>query len=175
MQHPHHNVIRYTITDCALGQLIVAATHDGVCFVAMGEQDADLEVALEKTCPQQTYQRDDTTLCEWAGVLQRYCNGEETNLDIPLDIQGTSFQHRVWDALLTIPYGETRSYTDVAHLINQPTAVRAVANACGANPVSLIVPCHRVIRSDGTLGGYGSGIERKQALLDMEARNTTSG
>lgn len=170
MQPPHHNLIRYTITDCVLGRLIVAATHNGICFVAMGDQDVYLKAALATTCLKQTYERNDVALYEWVGMLQRYCSGEETNLDIPLDIKGSSFQHRVWDALRTIPYGETRTYTDIARLINQPTAARAVANACGANPVSLIIPCHRVIRSDGTLGGYGSGIERKRALLDMEAR-----
>jgi AraC family transcriptional regulator, regulatory protein of adaptative response / methylated-DNA-[protein]-cysteine methyltransferase len=96
--------------------------------------------------------------------------GDKTHLDLPLDIRGTAFQKQVWQALQKIPYSQTRTYTDIARDIAKPQAVRAVGNACGANPIALIVPCHRVLRSDGSLGGYRWGIERKQKLLIQESQ-----
>ncbi len=104
----------------------------------------------------------------WMAELQRHFAGEQPHLDLPLDVRATAFQRRVWDALLAIPYGETRSYKQVAEAIGSPTAVRAVARACATNPVAVVVPCHRVIGTDGKLHGYAGGLHRKKKLLDAE-------
>jgi O-6-methylguanine DNA methyltransferase len=114
-------------------------------------------------------ERDDAALEGWAGALQRNLEGSEPDLDLPLDIRATSFQRRVWEALRAIPYGETRTYGEIAAAVGSPRAARAVGQACGANPVSIIVPCHRVVAEGGKLGGYGWGLERKRWLLDHEA------
>jgi AraC family transcriptional regulator of adaptative response/methylated-DNA-[protein]-cysteine methyltransferase len=114
-------------------------------------------------------QRNDADLGPWVTTLLSYLNGGQPHFDLPLDVQATAFQRRVWESLQTIPYGSTRSYQKVAEVIGQPAAVRAVARACATNPVALVIPCHRVIREDGTLGGYRWGLARKQALLDMES------
>lgn len=160
--------ITFTFTDSPLGRLLVAATHNGVCTLYIGDNEATLETALTHTFADSMLIRDDAAMQHWVDILLQYLNGKRQHLDIPVDVQGTDFQQRVWDTLRTIPYGETRSYSEIANQIQHPKAVRAVANACGSNPVPLIIPCHRVVRSDGSLGGYGSGIERKQALLEME-------
>jgi AraC family transcriptional regulator of adaptative response/methylated-DNA-[protein]-cysteine methyltransferase len=104
----------------------------------------------------------------WVSSLLDHLNGEQIHLDLPLDFQATAFQWRVWEELRAIPYGTTRSYREIARSIGHPQAVRAVARACATNPVSLVIPCHRVIRGDGSLGGYRWGLERKQALLARE-------
>ena len=107
-------------------------------------------------------------MAEWVEQFLAFLNGWQPHFNLPLDLRATAFQLRVWQTLLAIPYGETRSYREIAEAIGQPTAVRAVANACAANPVPLVVPCHRVIRSDGDIGGYGLGVERKRVLLEQE-------
>ena len=112
--------------------------------------------------------RDDNGLGEWVSEVLNYLQGWQPHLDLPLDIRATAFQRRVWEELRRIPYGETRSYGEVARAIGQPTASRAVARACATNPTSMVIPCHRVIRSDGNLGGYRWDIKRKEALLKME-------
>ncbi len=160
--------ITYTHTGCPLGQLLVAATQHGICALYMGDTHDELKDKLLQAFLGSTLNRNDTALQHWVGTLIQYLNGQQQQLDIPVDMQGTDFQQRVWNALHTIPYGQTRSYSEIANQIQQPKAFRAVAHACGSNPVPLIIPCHRVVRSDGSLGGYGSGIERKQALLEME-------
>jgi O-6-methylguanine DNA methyltransferase len=104
----------------------------------------------------------------WVNSILNHLNGRQPHLDLPLDVRATAFQWRVWQELLKIPYGSTRSYSDIARALGQPTAVRAVARACATNPVSLVIPCHRVLREDGSLGGYRWGLERKQTLLDRE-------
>jgi O-6-methylguanine DNA methyltransferase len=161
--------ITYTITDCALGRLLVAATEQGLCAVSLGDTDEALETALEKTYSTAILQREDDSLHSYVTPLLRYLSGKQREFVLPVDIQGTSFQQQVWKALRAIPYGETRSYGTVARMLNQPTATRAVANACASNPLALVIPCHRVIRSDGKLGGYSCGVERKQMLLAIEA------
>ncbi len=113
--------------------------------------------------------RNDPRFEQWVSALLAYLSGSLPHLDLPLDVQATAFQRRVWDALQTIPYGMTRSYQDVADSIGQPEAVRAVAHACATNPVALVIPCHRVVRKDGSLGGYRWGLDRKRALLAQEA------
>lgn len=161
----------YARAECSLGHVLVAATSKGVCFVGIGDTPDQLEATLQHYRRTDTFQRDDAALQHWLDQLIRFCQGDVQSFDdMPFDIHGTPFQKRVWEMLCTIPYGKTRSYRDVAHMIQLPTAARAVANACGANPLTLVIPCHRVVRSDGGLGGYGSGIERKKALLAMEAK-----
>lgn len=162
--------INYTITDSPLGRLLVAATERGVCAVRMGDDDAQLEATLRQEYHAADIRRDDTVLGEWVEAILAHLAGEQPHLDLPLDVRATAFQWRVWEALRAIPYGSTRSYLQVATAIGQPGAVRAVARACATNPVALAVPCHRVIKEDGSLGGYRWGMERKQALLEAERR-----
>lgn len=161
--------IRYATTDTPLGRLMVAATQQGICAVRFGEGDRQLEGELEGEFPGAQLQRDDGGLRTWTAALVKHLQGSHPRLDLPLDLQATAFQLRVWEALRRIPYGETRSYAEVAAAIGQPTAVRAVANACAANPAALVTPCHRVVRSDGTPGGYRWGMQRKRALLERES------
>lgn len=161
--------IRYTVTDSPLGRLLVAATDKGVCAVSLGNNDAQLEAALHKEYPAAEVDQDETGLLkESVTALLRYLEGERPNLDLPLDVQATAFQWRVWQALQQIPYGRTASYSEVARSLGRPKSARAVARACASNPVALVVPCHRVVREDGTLGGYRWGLERKRRLLEQE-------
>jgi AraC family transcriptional regulator of adaptative response/methylated-DNA-[protein]-cysteine methyltransferase len=160
--------IGYTICECNLGRLLVAMTAEGICSVHIADDDEILERHLFEEYPAAEITRDNPLMKEWVEQFVAFINGSRPHFDLPLDIQATAFQMRVWQTLQDIPYGETRSYRDIAEAIGQPTAVRAVARACAANPVPLVVPCHRVIRSDGETGGYGLGVERKRALLEQE-------
>ena len=162
--------IIYVIVDSDLGRLLVAATDKGVCKISLADDDESLEAALGREFPQAERTRDSGLLQEWAGGVADLVNGAtpKPSGQLPLDVQGTAFQRRVWEALRDIPLGETRTYADVADAIGQPKAVRAVANACGKNPTPVVVPCHRVVRSDGSLGGYALGPARKEALLKRE-------
>jgi AraC family transcriptional regulator of adaptative response/methylated-DNA-[protein]-cysteine methyltransferase len=165
--------IRYLTTRSALGRLLVAATERGVCAVTLGDDDATLEIALNSEYPEATITRargakGEDDLRGWAAMVAAYLEGADRELTVPLDVSGTPFQQRVWSELRRIPYGETRSYTNVAESIGAPRAVRAVASACARNPVSLVVPCHRVLRGTGALGGYRWGLARKQELLTRE-------
>lgn len=162
--------IAYTVTDSPLGCLLVAATERGICAVRLGDTATALETTLRDEFPAATLRRDDAELHGSVDMLLEHLRGEQPHLDLPLDIRATAFQRRVWEALRAIPYGSTRSYRAVAESIGQPTAARAVARACATNPVALVVPCHRVVGSDGSLSGYRWGIERKRALLAQEAR-----
>jgi AraC family transcriptional regulator of adaptative response/methylated-DNA-[protein]-cysteine methyltransferase len=160
--------IRFTIVHSPLGKLLVAATANGVCTVNLGDDEAELERRLRAEFPRASVERDDGGLTDLASRVVAHVRGEGPSHDLPLDVRGTAFQQRVWRALLAIPYGETRSYAEVAAAIGQPTATRAVARACATNPVAVVIPCHRVVRSDGGLGGYAGGIERKAKLLEVE-------
>jgi AraC family transcriptional regulator, regulatory protein of adaptative response / methylated-DNA-[protein]-cysteine methyltransferase len=160
--------IRYTLLACPLGRLLLAATPRGICAVYLGDADADLEARLRREYPEAEVRRDDAGLSPWSDELLRHLDGRQPHLDLPLDVQATAFQWRVWQALRAIPYGSTRSYGEIARAIGQPAAARAVARACATNPVAVLIPCHRVVREDGGLGGYYWGVERKQALLDRE-------
>ena len=160
--------IRYTLVDCPLGRLLVATTERGICAVELGDTDATLETALHKEYPAAPIQYDATILDQEVQLILRHLNGEQQHLNLPLDIQATAFQCRVWQELRTIPYGETRSYSEVATSLGGANKARAVAQACAANPVALIVPCHRVVREDRSFGGYRWGSERKQRLLTQE-------
>src|SRR2546422_4554929 len=165
-------IIGYTIVDSPsplpLGRLLVGATTRGVCAVRLGRSDAALEAELAREHPDAELRRDGAPLAPWVNALLRYLTGREARLDLPLDVEATAFQQRVWQALRAIPYGETRSYGAVAEAIGQPGAARAVAGACAANPVALVIPCHRVVRGDGDPGGYRWGVARKRLLLEQE-------
>jgi AraC family transcriptional regulator, regulatory protein of adaptative response / methylated-DNA-[protein]-cysteine methyltransferase len=166
--------ISYTTVGCALGRLLVAATERGVCSVQFGDTEGELEAALAAEYPAAELRRDGARLDEFVGALLRHVEGGESKLDLPLDVRATAFQSRVWEELRRIPYGETRSYADVAASLGRPAATRAVARACATNPVALVTPCHRVVRGDGNLSGYRWGVERKRALLAREAAHSTS-
>jgi AraC family transcriptional regulator of adaptative response/methylated-DNA-[protein]-cysteine methyltransferase len=162
--------IRYTVSPSPIGRILVAGTNRGVSAIYMGRSDNELTAMLRREYPEAQISRNPESVSRWVRPIVRHLAGRHPQLDLPLDIQGTVFQRRVWEALRRIPYGETRSYTDVARQLGQPKARRAVARACATNPVSLVIPCHRVIRGDGGLGGYGGGVERKQTLLATEKR-----
>lgn len=166
--------ISYTIAGCALGRLLVAATRKGLCAVRLGDSDKELEAALRAEYSEAEMKRDDQFLGEWVGALVDHLGGKHPRLELPLDVQATAFQLSVWQKLREIPYGSTRSYSEVAEAIGRPSAVRAVARACATNPVALVIPCHRVVREDKSLGGYRWGIERKKALLDREKGDADS-
>lgn len=151
-----------------MGYLLVATTEKGICAVKLGDDINKLESLLIQEFKQAQIIIDNLLHKDWIEQILSFIAGDEAHLDLPLDIRGTAFQKQVWQALQKIPYGETRTYQEIAREIGQPKAVRAVANACGANPTALIVPCHRVLRSDRGLGGYEWGIERKQKLLETE-------
>jgi AraC family transcriptional regulator, regulatory protein of adaptative response / methylated-DNA-[protein]-cysteine methyltransferase len=160
--------IRYTITPSQMGKLLIAATQRGVCSVRFGNNDRDLEKELRREFNAAEIARDDQALRSLVEKVRGLFGRPMPAGSIPLDIQGTAFQQRVWDALRRIPRGETRSYTEIAKQIGKPKAVRAVANACASNPVAVVVPCHRVVARSGSLAGYRWGVERKQALLRAE-------
>jgi len=161
-------MIGYAIIDTALGRLLVATTERGVCAVSLGDDDAELLEALRAEYPAADVRAAEPAATGWVEAVAAFIDGQEIPADLPVDVRATAFQRRVWAFLRTIPRGETRSYGEVASGIEQPTAARAVAQACAHNPVALIVPCHRVVRSDGEPGGYRWGAERKRALLARE-------
>ncbi len=164
--------ITYTIIETPQpfgGCLLLAATQHGICSVQFGDHPEQLEAGLAAEFPHADRVRNDAALAQWVDLLRSHLTGRQPALNLPLDLQGTAFQQRVWAELRRIPYGQTRSYTQIAEAIQQPSAVRAVARACATNPAALVVPCHRVVRTDGSLAGYRWGIARKRALLEREA------
>jgi len=163
--------INYTIAASPLGRLLVAVTERGVCAVRMADTDAELENDLRGEFPAATIRRDDAALREPVNKVLDHLTNREPQLDLPLDIRATAFQRQVWEKLRAIPYGQTVSYGDVAKALGKPGAVRAVGRACATNPVALVIPCHRVVREDRSLGGYRWGLKRKQQLLDRERDN----
>ena len=162
--------IKYTITDSKLGRLLVAVTERGVCSVAMGDMDAQLESGLRDEFPEANLVRAENSLKDTVKHILRYLDAKQPHLDLPLDIRATAFQRQVWEKLRTIPYGQTFSYADVAKALGNPGAVRAVGRACATNPVALVIPCHRVVREDQSLGGYRWGLDRKRKLLEQEKK-----
>lgn len=160
--------IRYSITDSPLGKMLVATTDNGVCAVAFGSLESELEDDLASRFPLSERSRDEQSLGSAVKQILTQMTEHPVALELPLDVRATAFQRRVWEALRRIPRGETRTYSQIAQEIGQPTAVRAVARACATNPVAVVVPCHRVIGSDGTLTGYRWGVERKKKLLELE-------
>src|SRR5229473_5054188 len=166
--------IRFTVVATALGQALVAATERGICMTALGDDRAGLEAELRQRFPKAELVAADAVLAGWAKRIVRFITRPGEQPDLPLDIRGTAFQARVWRALQKIPPGRTASYRDIAAVLGQPRAVRAVAHACAANKLALLVPCHRVVRSDGDLAGYRWGIERKRALIARERDATAA-
>lgn len=156
--------IRWTVADTSLGAMLVAATDKGLCRVSFDEGEA----ALRARFPHAEIVPGGAALADLAAQVVASVESPDRDRDLPLDVQGTAFQEAIWQALRAIPLGETRSYAELATAVGNPKAVRAAGTACGANPVSIIVPCHRAQRTDGTLGGYAYGIDRKVALRTRE-------
>ncbi|HET9401193.1 MAG TPA: bifunctional DNA-binding transcriptional regulator/O6-methylguanine-DNA methyltransferase Ada [Candidatus Acidoferrales bacterium] len=163
--------ISYTIENCALGKVLVGATERGISAVYLGDRDRALQQELRKEYPHADLKRDDSSLREWVRPIVANIGGANHPLDLPIDVQATAFQRRVWEELRRIPRGATRSYGDIAAAIGRPRATRAVASACAANRVAIVVPCHRVVRREGTISGYRWGAQRKRALLEQEKRS----
>lgn len=159
--------IRYVVTDSPLGRLLVAATSKGICRLTFDEDES----ALVRRFPNASIVPDDGTISAWVEGALEAIDHPHSAPELPIDVRGTAFQEAVWRELRRIPVGETRSYADIARAVGQPDAVRAVGTANGSNPVAVLVPCHRVIRSDGSLGGYAGGLDRKRKLLDAEGAN----
>ncbi len=155
--------IRYVLRDSPLGPMLIAATAKGICRMTFDESPD----SLRQRFPNAQVIADDGTIAAWADLAFAQIESPGAH-DLPLDVRGTAFQEKVWQELRKIPLGQTRSYGDIAAAIGQPGAVRAVGTANGDNPVAVLVPCHRVIRSDGTLGGYAGGLDRKKQLLAAE-------
>lgn len=163
--------IRWSTADSPLGRMLVAATDRGLCAVLFADSDAEAEQELRARFAKATLQRDDAGLGEAIRFVLSHLTESPSAASLPFDVRATSFQHRVWEALRTIPRGETRTYSEIAQAIGAPKAVRAVGAACGANPLAVVVPCHRAIGADGRLTGYRWGVQRKQRLLAMERDN----
>jgi AraC family transcriptional regulator of adaptative response/methylated-DNA-[protein]-cysteine methyltransferase len=162
--------IRFATAKCDLGRVLLAATDRGICAVFLADTDAELQAALDEEFPRADVSRDDSSLKLWLTELITHIAGDQPHLDLPLDVQATAVQRKVWEELRRIPYGETRSYSEVAASLGAPKSVRAVARACATNPASLVIPCHRVVGSDGKLTGYRWGVQRKQKLLEREKK-----
>jgi AraC family transcriptional regulator, regulatory protein of adaptative response / methylated-DNA-[protein]-cysteine methyltransferase len=166
-------VINYAVAESPLGSLLVAATNKGVCSVKLGDSQSTLEVDLKNEFPAAEIHRDDKELRPAIAATVEHLEGKTPHINLPLDVRATAFQRQVWEQLRAIPYGKTLSYREVAKAIGHQKAVRAVARACATNPVALVIPCHRVIREDKSLGGYRWGLERKKRLLEDERTRAT--
>jgi len=161
-------IIRFGVGECSLGSVLVAASEAGVCAIALGDDPDVLVHDLEDRFPTAVLAGGDAAFERWMSAVVALVDDPRVGLDLPLDVRGTAFQQRVWQALRDIPAGATSTYTQVAAAIGLPTAVRAVATACAANPLAVAIPCHRVVRTDGSLSGYRWGVERKRLLLERE-------
>lgn len=161
--------IRFAVGECSLGSILVAATEKGVCAILLGDDPAPLVQNLQNRFQKAQLVGGDEGFEQWVARVVGLVEAPALGLDLPLDVRGTAFQQRVWRALREIPAGSTASYAEIAKRIGAPKAVRAVAQACAANPIAVAIPCHRVVRHDGALSGYRWGVERKRALLDREA------
>lgn len=162
--------IRYACVTSPLGEMLIAATDRGICSIKFGRSENELLEGLRREFPFATRRADEGGLRDWTDSLLAHLRGKEADSALPLDIRATAFQRRVWTYLQSIPFGKTKSYSEVAKAIGKPRACRAVARACATNPVAIAIPCHRVVREDGDLGGYRWGIQRKKALLQVEKR-----
>ena len=161
--------IRFTVVASPLGKLLVAGTQRGISAVCIGDSEEKLARALVQEYPRASVERDRNGMSAWVGKIVQHLEGKLPQLDLPLDVRATAFQWRVWQELMKIPRGSTRSYTEIAKAVGDPRACRAVARACATNPASLVIPCHRVVRGDGSLGGYRWGLARKKKLLARES------
>ena len=163
--------IRFAVGECSLGAILVAASERGVCAILMGDDPDVLARDLQDRFPRADLIGGDAGFEQFVAQVVGFVEAPELGLDLPLDVRGTAFQQRVWQALREIPAGATASYSEIARRIGAPQAVRAVAGACAANALAVAIPCHRVVRNDGGLAGYRWGVERKRALLDREAQD----
>ena len=161
--------IRFAIGECSLGSILVARSERGVCAISIGDDPDALARDLQDRFPQANLIGGDAEFEQLVAKVVGFVEAPRLGLDLPLDVRGTAFQQRVWQALREIPPGQTASYADIARRIGAPQSVRAVAQACGANALAVAIPCHRVVRHDGGLSGYRWGVERKRALLEREA------
>jgi AraC family transcriptional regulator of adaptative response/methylated-DNA-[protein]-cysteine methyltransferase len=161
--------IRFAIGECSLGSILVATSDRGICAILLGDDPDELARDLQDQFPRATLIGGDAEFEQLVATVVGFVEAPGIGLNLPLDVRGTAFQQRVWQALREIPAGETASYTDIAHRIGSPNAVRAVAQACAANALAVAIPCHRVVRNDGGPSGYRWGVERKRALLGKEA------
>ncbi len=160
--------MEYSITKTALGSVLVATTEKGISAIYLGENDKKLVAELRAEYPKAQLKENSRGHGDWTSEVCKRIEGATPSVELPLDVQATAFQRRVWNELQKIPWGTTRTYTEVAHALGKPKSVRAVARACATNPVSIVIPCHRVIRADGQLAGYRWGLNRKQELLERE-------
>ena len=164
-----HEQIRFAVGECSLGSILVAASERGVCAILMGNDPGKLARELQDRFPRAEFVGGDARFEKLVARVVGLVETPRLGLDLPLDVRGTAFQQRVWQALRKIPAGRTATYAELAKRIGAPKAVRAVAGACAANPLAVAIPCHRVVRSDGTLSGYRWGVERKRVLIEREA------
>ncbi len=163
--------IQFTTLHSSFGQALLAATERGLCAVFLGDEDTALVEALSNEFPNAgSIERDKEALRAWAEPVVRYLEGKAEHPAAPVDLHGTAFQQRVWRTLQEIPFGETRTYAEVAMRLGKPAATRAVAGACAANKIALVVPCHRVVRGGGAVSGYRWGLDRKRRLLELEGK-----
>jgi len=160
--------MEYTMANCALGKVLVAATDRGVSAIYLGDEENALISELKSEYPKADIAQAHDGRRDWVKEIVERIAGKAPRAEVPTDLQATAFQRRVWQELQRIPQGKTRTYSQVARAIGQPKAIRAVARACATNPVSIVVPCHRVIREDGNLAGYRWGLSRKEKLLQHE-------
>lgn len=163
-------VIAFTLAPSPLGHILIAATESGICFLALGEDTGKLETELRTEFPKAEIVRDEDTLGKITETVIAHLEGRHPNIKLPLDIQATAFQRQVWEALMDVPYGETRTYGALAEAIGKPGASRAVGRACGSNRVALVIPCHRAVGAGGSLTGYRWGVPRKRQLLAEECQ-----
>jgi AraC family transcriptional regulator of adaptative response/methylated-DNA-[protein]-cysteine methyltransferase len=163
--------IRFAVGECSLGSILVAATDKGVCAILLGDEPEALVDDLQDRFPEAKLFGGDSDFEQWVAKVVGFVEAPSLGLDLPLDVRGTAFQQRVWQALRKIPPGSTATYSEIAKRIGSPKSVRAVAQACASNAIAVAIPCHRVVRTDGSLSGYRWGVERKRALLDREARS----
>jgi AraC family transcriptional regulator of adaptative response/methylated-DNA-[protein]-cysteine methyltransferase len=161
--------IRFAIGECSLGSILVASTGRGVCAILMGDDPEQLARDFQQRFPRAALIGGDPDFERLVAMVVGFVEAPGLGLDLPLDVQGTAFQHRVWRALREIPPGRTATYAEIARRIGSPKSVRAVANACATNALAVAIPCHRVVRRDGSVSGYRWGVERKRALLEREA------
>lgn len=161
--------IRYSLSDSPIGHMLIAATDKGICSIQFADSEEELEQGLKQEFPFAIRRRDDEGMADLTQQVVKRISRTEPSSSLPLDIQATAFQRRVWSHLQSIAVGKTQSYSQVAKAIRRPSAVRAVARACATNPVAIAIPCHRVLRSNGELGGYRWGLERKKTLLNIES------
>jgi AraC family transcriptional regulator of adaptative response/methylated-DNA-[protein]-cysteine methyltransferase len=163
--------IRFAVGECTLGSILVAATDQGICAISLGDDPDELVRDLQERFPKAKLIGGDSEFEQWMAKVVGFVEAPQLGLDLPLDVQGTAFQQRVWQALRKIPAGSTASYTEVARRIGAPQSVRAVASACASNAIAVAIPCHRVVRTDGALSGYRWGVARKRELLAREAKS----